>query len=221
MGYNVNNYRKQGGSVMVFGGADHGGLLAGAGTSAAPYTMSGASKSCISLYATSADTADSNRAIYAKLTLTGAAGGGEAVRAYGVGTTAAQSVIRGIHASAGLGTGGSCSGEMHGLKATLHIADRACSVGTAEAINAEVYCDGTSSAATGTVACIRAGVNMASGNQAARRLITNLLNITCETGAYNAGYMHATTNSGTITEALKILVNGNVRYIPLLAALAS
>jgi hypothetical protein len=108
--------------ALTLGNTAHGGLLAGAGVSATPYTMTGASKSMLSFYGTSADTADSNRGVYAKLTLSGAAGGGEAMRAYAYGTTAAKSNLRGLHATAEVATAATITGEMAAVKGTLQLA---------------------------------------------------------------------------------------------------
>ena len=62
--------------LQNLGRTPSGGVLMGSGTSGTPYTMTGTSKSAVSLYVTTADTADSNRTLYARLYLSGTGGGG-------------------------------------------------------------------------------------------------------------------------------------------------
>lgn len=88
-------------------------LLHGAGTSASPVTTSDASKNFMGYWVKSNATSGDARALYVRLYF-GAAGSGEAVRAYA--TAAASNVatggtVNGIHASLSLNASASISGQ--------------------------------------------------------------------------------------------------------------
>lgn len=133
--------------------ADHAGVLMGAGKSTAYYLMAGAGKSALSFYIESASVVDSNRAAYLRLKLSGAAGGGEALRAFCT-VAAACSVGRGAHISLGWSGTSSITGEAQAIKGTFHIADAAKSVGTSAVLCAELYADGASADITGDMALV-------------------------------------------------------------------
>jgi len=196
---------------VTFGNAAHGGLIAGAGKSATPYTMTGDSKSALSFYATTPSTADSNRTAYFKLTMTGAAGGGEAVRAYGIGNAAGMTDVRGIHASAGLGTSGTVTGEIQGARATLEVPNSAVAMGTASGLTAEVYMSGTSSAPTGNVSLFRGIVQ--GGDATAQNYLSSVFRL--EGLGTNVLGDHSSTS---ISKKFKVTVNGSDYWIPLYAA---
>lgn len=140
--------------TQTLGGASHAGVLMGAGTSGTPYTMTGASKSALSFYVTTADTADSNRVAYMRLYLSGAAGGGEALRAFATGSGVGLTALRGAHISANISGSGTITGEMMAVKGTLHVPNSTLG-GTTSAVAAELYADGTSAAGS-NVAFFRA-----------------------------------------------------------------
>ena len=145
--------------IATFGGAAHGGLLHGAGTSSTKYTMTGASQSALSYYVTTADTADSNRCAYLRLYLTGAAGGGEAIRGFCT-VGAACSVARGAHISLNYTGTSSITGESMAAKGTYHIPNSSLAAGTSAVFDAEIYADGASSSlGSGTLAMLGAHVS--------------------------------------------------------------
>ena len=137
---------------ITLGNTASAGVLGGCGAEGATYTMAGASASALSFHITSASTADSNRAIYARLYLTGAAGGGEAGRFYttvaGVGSPAA----RGAHISVGFTGSGTVTGESMAVKGTYMMPSKVQVLGTSSCLCAEVYAEGTQSSASGVLA---------------------------------------------------------------------
>lgn len=192
--------------------------LLGSGTAATPTTASTAGNFIEWRYRNSV-AAGEVRGIYNRLYLSGASGG-ESFRTFTT-VEAAAGTAHGAHISLNFAAApAALSGLGVAMRGTLHIPDRAIALGTVAAVQAEVYMDGNSADPTATSLALFRGI-VDGGNQAAKRKVTTFLDLTCETGAHDAGYMHATTNSGTITEALKIVVNGDVRYIPLLSALVA
>lgn len=209
---------KAGLPVSIGGTVRSGAKLLGSGTAATP-TASASAGNFIEWRFRNSVASGEVRGIYNRLYLSGASGG-ESLRSFTT-VEAAAGTAHGAHISLSFGASpAALSGLGVAVRGTLHIPNRAVTLGTVAAVQAEVFLDGTSADPTATsLALFRAIVD--GGNQAAKRKVTTFLDLTCETGAYDAGYMHATTNSGTITEAIKVNVNGNVRYIPLLSALVA
>jgi hypothetical protein len=202
-------------------GAKTSAIMCGAGTESLPELNSGTDKNWFGYWLKSSGASGTNRGLYMRLYLSGGAGG-ETIRAYTiVENDTPADTCNGAHLSIGYGSSvGNCTGLATAVRATFHVPNRSLG-GTWAPLQAEIYLDGTSAAPGGATShsLIRAIVD--GGNQAAKRKFLNLMEVVCETGAYNAGYMHATTNSGTITEALRIIVNGTVRYIPLIESLVA
>lgn len=201
--------------VLYLRGKTTVGTMLGCGTSSAKYTMTGAGKSALSFYITTADTSDSNRGMYLRLYLTGAAGGGEALRSFltlsGVGSPAA----RAQHNSFSVSGSGSVSGESMVTKNTYHVPNSAFSCGTSSIIQAELYSDGASSDISGTLAFFHAHHG---GNATGAAVIdakTYLLNITgCTDGS--GEFVRRAQNEPTWTSKtclIKCLINGNVTYL--------
>lgn len=229
--YQPKVYHKQGGDELVVAsggtitvedggtqtfGAAHGGVLHGAGTSSAKYTMTGASKSALSYYITTADTADSNRAMYLRLYLTGAAGGGEALRSFLTLEGAGSPAARAQHNSISFGASATVTGESMVTKNTFHVPNSALAAGTSSIIQAELYSDGASSdIGSGTLAFFHAHHG---GNATGAAVIdakTYLLHIDgCTDGS--GEFVRRAQNEPTWTSKtclIKCLVNGNVTYL--------
>jgi hypothetical protein len=197
--------------ATTLGKAAHGGTMLGSGTSAAPYTMTGASKSALSFYVTTADTADSNRTAYLRLYLTGAAAGGEAVRAFATGSGVGLTALRGIHASASISGDGTITGEMHAIKGTLHVPSSTLG-GTTGGIVAELYADGASSAAS-NIAFFR-GVRSGTADKLLTAPAMALDGITIGTAA-TGNTVDAISGDKAVTHLMLITLNGAPYYIML------
>lgn len=198
--------------IATFGSAAHDGLLHGSGTSSTKYTMTGASKSALSYYVTTADTADSNRCAYLRLYLTGAAGGGEAIRGFCT-VGAACSQARGAHISLNYTGTSSITGESMAVKGTYHVPNSTLSCGTSSVLASEVYADGASSDMSGTLAMFGCHV---SGNATGVTTLTGaskllFMNIT---GVATSGFFKA-KSAAAVTHTLQISVDGTPYYIML------
>lgn len=85
------------------------------------------------------------RGMYLRLYLTGAAGGGEALRAFTTVENVAANTAHGAHLSLNFGTTGSLTGLGVAARCTLHLANQAYTGkgGTMAAVQAEIYSDGS------------------------------------------------------------------------------
>lgn len=153
-----------------------------------------------------------NRGIYLALALTGGAGG-EAARFF-TNVNESAGTAHGAHISMNFAAGKSLSGLGVAARCTLHIPNDTSARGTLAAVQAEVYLDGTSSdPSSSALSLIRALVD--GGDATAKARCKTFLNATLPTGAYNGGNMHLTTNDAAISEGIRCLINGNVRYLAL------
>lgn len=197
--------------LNVEAGAPTSGVLDGAGTSAAPFTMVGDGQTAYSLYITSASTADSNRAIYARLYLTGAGGGGESARLFATGSGVGLTALRGAHISANISGSGTITGEMQAVKATLHVPDSTLG-GTCAPVAANIYADGTSADAS-NLAFIRTILDGASASGLADIPLISMDGLTAGTGNTLEAVASKTL---TTTHFIKVNVDGvGTRYFPI------
>lgn len=193
-------------------------LAIGGGTSTTPLTSASTDKKFLGFWTKSTDaTGTDMRGMYLRHYLSGAGGAqsGEAGRFYTTVSTSAANAARGIHSSLDFGTSGDISGLGAALDATLHVPNGNLG-GTVAAVSADINGDGASSDITGTGSFFRASL---------QGTTTNLqdvyfLNVegTGSAAAYNSGEMYVLSNSGTITEAIKIKTPAGDRWIPLLSA---
>lgn len=195
--------------VLTLGGAAHDGLLAGSGTSSTKYTMTGASKSALSFYVSTADTNDSNRCAYMRLYLTGNGSGGEALRAFGTGSGTGLTALRGAHISASIAGSGTITGEMMPLKCTLHVPNTNLG-GTCYGIQSEIYADGSSSNNTGTLAFIGCAF---SGDATGKAALDDCFLLDLQGTSAGSGEIFATKTAAAVSHTLKIKVGGTTYYL--------
>ena len=139
-----------GGRGVDFGKTNSGAALHGAGTSSSRLVSSTAGVKFLSYYVEASATSGDARAMYLRLYISGAGGGGEAARIFGTVQNVAAATARGAHISLSLGTTGSVTGLGVAVHGTLHVPG-AMTGGTYAAINAEVWADAeTSSLASAT-----------------------------------------------------------------------
>jgi len=211
------------------GAAAASGLLIGGGTTADPITTSTADAKFIELRCeTSAATGD-NRLAYLRYSITGAAGG-ECIRAL-TSIDGNTNTAHGIHAGLSfLATAGGseCSGLGAAIRGTLHIPNVAswAPTGSYTAGMFEIYSDGANSDPAGmtVLSCITLSN---SGNATGLADVDTdavLIDVTGFTvGAESANLVWvntitAATINAACTEALKIRVGGNIRWIPIATA---
>lgn len=125
-------------------GARPSALLFGQGTSASPVTTTADGKN-ISFYFSTSNTGGSTDGLYVRQYFTGAAGGGEALRAFGTVSDVEASTARGAHISLSFGTSGTVSGLAAALETTLHMPSTAGMAGTNYSLKAAIHADASTS----------------------------------------------------------------------------
>lgn len=110
----------------------------------------------LAVYLNTSQTVATNgsRAVYARLWVSGAGGGGEAVRAFTTVNNVAADTVHGLHASVSCGTTGTITGLGVAVRATLQVPNGNLA-GTTAAVQAELWADGSSSQNTGTMSMFR------------------------------------------------------------------
>lgn len=197
------------------GAASASGLLMGVGTTANPATSSTPNDLFAEFRCQSSATSGDNRLLYMRYELTGAAGGGECLRAFSK-ISAAVGTARGAHISLDVNTTGSVTGLGVGVDAQILVPDQALGGGTYGVINSEIYSGGSSSSvAASDIAFFRA---VAGGDATGAG--------TVDTGAHLFSIQGLSEGTGNLFSAgadvaaaatLKILV-GSTEYFILLGA---
>jgi len=141
------------GNALLFGvsGENTGGGLIKAGTSAARIVQDVANMKFMSFYLDNGATSGDNRGMYLRQYLTGAGGGGEAVRIFSTVEDVACGTVHGAHISLNFGATGTVTGLGVAMRATLHIANQGTQAGTMAAIQAELWSDGAASDPSGSL----------------------------------------------------------------------
>ena len=195
-----------GGKGIDFGRTESGALLHGAGTSTTRPTSATANTKFLSYYVECSASSGDNRGFYLRYYLSGGAGG-EAARLY-TSLTAAAGTAHGAHISLDFTSPGKVSGLGVAMRSTLHIINDTSATGTIAAIQAEAWCDGTSSDPTGAQHSLIRGT-VAGGNSTARDKFLNFLSLAVSSGSGKMVYVgqnEPTWSSKTCL--IKILVNG-------------
>lgn len=135
------------GATVLAGNTD-GGLIKG-GTSSARIIEDTANMKFISFYVDNGATSGDNRLMYLRQYLTGAGGGGEALRAFTTVENVAGGTAHGAHISLNFGTTGSITGLGIPVRSTLHVPNQVQSGGTYAGGQSEIYFDGTSARIAG------------------------------------------------------------------------
>jgi hypothetical protein len=199
--YDERIYFKQG--ITVSGAP----MVNDVGTSASPESYEGGSAD--KAYLITSNVATDNRAIYRKLTMSGAAVSGEAGRFYTLVTGAGAVGVHGLHSSVQFSGSGTCTGEAAAVRATLHV-PAAVLGGTNGALYAELYADGTTS-------------NMSNGQFArfvlagdttgAALLEDNVALFSIEGGSIASGNMCVAKSSAAVSHVIRIRLFGTAYYL--------
>lgn len=203
--------------------------LLGGGTSANPLTTTTADLKFIEFRAESTAASGDNRLLYMRYAL-GGAGGGETLRALtkveaNLGTAHGAHLSLGFLATAG---GSECSGLGIACRGTLHIPDIAswAPTGTYAAGMFEIFSDGSNSDPAGMTELAVLRLENA-GNATGRAdvdtdaVLMSIQGFTVGNEAADLVYVNtitAATINANCTEALKIKINGNIRFIPIATA---
>lgn len=211
--------------MISLGLKTHAGLILGGGESADPVATAVAGQKMASFYTKNTGGGDSE-GLYWRHYLAGAGQSGEALRAFATVLAVAAANARGAHISLSFSAYATSyiTGEGRALKATLHVPNGAMhSGGSYSAIQAEICLDGTASDPGAVTEFSVMDFTVQGGDATAQAKVKNLLSLHVPTGQEAAGNMHistitAATMNAACTEALRVLVNGAVRYIPLATA---
>jgi hypothetical protein len=121
-----------------------------AGTASARVTEDTPDMKFMAFYFDNGATSGDNRGMYLRQYLTGAGGGGEALRVFTTIENVAGGTAHGAHISLSFGASGTLTDLGAAVRATLHIPDDAAQDGTLCAVQAEIYSDGDTSDPAGS-----------------------------------------------------------------------
>ena len=194
------------------GAASASGLLMGVGTSGSPATTAVASSIFMEFRTQSTATSGDSRCLYMRHDINGAAGGGEALRAFAK-ITAAASTARGAHISLDLDAAGTVSGFGAAVDAQLMLGGAAYS-DDITSLNLEIYAN-ASATVTGRTSMIRGviqGDATAVADVNANAFFLDLSGVT----ASSAGFIDTDVTALTGYGSMKVRCpDGTTRYIPI------
>lgn len=201
--------------ILQLGATATAALMAGGGTAASPLSTSTADKNFAGFWTKTTAATGDNRGWYLRHYL-GSTGGGECLRAFTTVSPASDldaGTAHGAHLSLSFGdTYGKLSGLGLACRNTLHIPNRAITLGTMAAHQAEIFMDGTSSNPTATRLALYRGI-VDGGDATAKNKLTHLMDLV-NLGA--AIFMNQ--SAWAVAKVLKICVNGVDYYLPLSTA---
>lgn len=199
-------------SATVLAGNTDGGIFK-AGTSGARVTEDTADMKFMAAYFDNGATSGDNRGFYLRLYLTGAGGGGEALRVFTDVEDVAGATAHGAHISLKFGTTGSITGQGIASRNTLHIPSAAMSGGTYAPLQAEIWSDGASSDAAGVTDL--SFIRVVNGGNATG--ITNMDDdaalISYTGGSIASGNLVQTCNDTASSHGIRVKMNGTVMYL--------
>lgn len=199
-------------------GARPSALLFGQGTSASPVTTTADGKN-ISFYFSTSNTGGSTDGVYVRQYFTGAAGGGEALRAFGTVSNVQASTARGAHISLSFGTSGTVSGLGAALETTLHMPSTAGMAGTNYSSKVAIHADASTSDPAGATTIGFIGLVAQGDATGIADLDTDgvFFDVQGLTGATGVTNMISTTSLAELpagTVGLRIKVGSTIYYIP-------
>lgn len=199
-------------SIKLIGlGGAHAAKLFGAGTATSPATWA-TGGNALQFYFKNTYASGGVRGLYLR-TYFDNGSSGDCARIFST-VNESTGTVQGAHISLSFATGAVISGLGVACRNTLHVPNEAMAAnGTYCAHQAEVYMDGTDSDPSAATAFSIGRVVVDGGDATAQARVKNYLSFSVPTGAYNGGNMHATTNDATVTDAIRCLINGSVRYM--------
>ena len=223
--YSPKVYRKQGaeelviasggkltvedGGAIQYGATATAALLSGAGTSSTPVATATANKNFLGYWLETTATSGDTRGMYLRLYFEGAGVSGEAARLFGTVnnvTAATGGTVNGAHISLSVeGASGAVSGAGNALRATLALGDGTTAGGTLSVIQVD-----TDIHSGATIPGTLSGLRFTTSGSGALPYVMAFDGVNA--GVWDDDY---TTEVTTLAGALKVLVNGSVRYIGL------
>lgn len=185
------------------------------GSSSSKLSTATANTKMLQFYLENSATSGDNRGMYLRLYLSGAGGGGEALRVFTTCNDVAAGTAHGAHLSLNFASTGSVTGLGVAARCTLHVPnDASWAPGTIAAVQAEIYSDGANSDTDGAteVSFIRV-VN--DGNVSGIADVDDDANlITITGGAVGAGNMvQAETDETKFSHKIRCKVHGSTLYL--------
>jgi len=208
---------RQGGSGYALGpDPKNASLLLGAGTSTNKMTTTTANSKFMEFRLQNSATSGDNRAMYLRFYMSGAGGGGEALRAFTTIEDVAASTAHGAHISLNFGTSGTVTGQGIAGRFTLHLPTTALTSNvTLSAVQAEIYCDGSDADPGGST--ILSFFRAVSGGHADARADVDddavFFDVQGLTDA--TGNIFLSTAPSTLAASLRCLVGSTTYYLPL------
>lgn len=200
-------------SSVVAAGRTDGGLIK-AGTSSSRVVEDTANMKFMAFYLDNGATSGDNRAMYLRLYLTGAGGGGEAARIFTDVENVAGGTAHGAHISIKFGTTGSITGLGAATRTTMHIPSAAMSGGTYAVLMAEMWADGASSAIAGVTEASLIRLNLGGNATGVAEFDDNAFMLALVGGSVASGNIMAAKTSSAVSHGLRMKgPDGNTYYI--------
>jgi len=210
-------------ATVTSAGAVPNAVVMGRGTSSSPLTTSSDGKN-ISFYFSTPATGGSTDGVYFRQYFTGAAGGGNALRAFATVSNVQGSTARGLHASLSFGTSGTISGLAAAIEATLHVPETAGMAGTNYAVKAAINADASTSDPVGATSLAFIGIVGQGDSTGLADVSTdaNVLDIDGLTAAAGVTNIISSTSLAELPTniGLRIRANGALYMIPAVAVAA-
>lgn len=195
-----------------------GALVMGIGNSTARAKTSQDNKNFLSFYFENDGTSDSNRGEYLRLYLSGANGGGEALRAFTTVLDVTGSTAHGAHISLSFGSTGKISGLGVANRNTLHIPNDGTQTGTLAASQIEIWSDGSDSDPAGATEVSFIRINNDGHADGKADIDTDAFFFSAQGFTEGAGSLLRVAAPTTLAASLKVKVGATTYYLPLYSA---
>lgn len=195
-----------------------GALVMGIGNSTVRASSNVSGAKFLSFYTENSNTSDAGYGAYFRHYITGIAGSGDALRAFGTVQNVAAGTVRGAHVSLSFGSTGTVSGLGVALECTLHIANQATQAGTLAALKVAIHSDGSTSDPSGSaLSYIRVDNQGDATGGADVDDDANLFDIQGHTiGAGNM--VEASTTEANYSHSVRIKIGSTLYYLMLASA---
>jgi len=195
------------------------------GSSSARAVRDEADLKFMQMYIDNGATSGDNRALYLRLYITGAGGGGEAARIFTTVEDVAASSAHGAHISLNFGTSGTVTGQGIAMRATLHLPSTALASNvTLAAVQAEIYSDAATSDPGGSTLlsyfrAVNGGDATGGADVDDDAVLLEIIGTTAGAAKMFATGLTPATVYGNLTASLKIRIGSTIYYIPLATAI--
>lgn len=202
-----------------------GGKLIEGGSASAPIVEDTASHVFAALFGDNGATSGDAEMAHVRLFLTGAGGGGHALRAITTVNNVAGATAHGAHVSLGFGTSGSVATKGVAGRFTLHMPSTALGAGTVPyaVIEGEVYSDAATSDPAGNYVSILRALNAGNATGMADVdddcALLDLVGWTAASGNMLETGLTAATVNAACTVALRIRIAGTDYWLPVATAI--